>query len=356
MNFRQRYPHILERFERFWQGADTDRPVLFITAPREDPGASVPKPAWEKPEDRVLPENMLAVARWRLAHTTYLAEGYPHFFANYGPGILHGCIGGEADFTSPNTTWFPQFLSDVEEFPSLRFHPEGKWWKLIRASTQALLEELGDELVVSFTDIGGAADIIASAVGTEQLLFDCVERPEVVKAAVDHCHKLWTEAYELDYSYIAPHQDVTTPWWPAVSPGRTYMTQCDFNSMISPRVFSDLFAHQLGETWRSLDHGCFHLDGIGTEVHVPALVGEGGLRCIQWVPASGTSALLHAPMLRQIQEAGVNITFGINPEELEQAIRAFDCGRLMVSVDCASVAEGKRLVEDALRWTADRKG
>ena len=356
MQFAERYPEILERFRRFWEGADTDRPVLFISAPREDPDRSVPKPAWEKPEDRVLPENMVAVARWRLARTTYLAEGYPHYFANYGPGILHGCIGGEADFTAPDTVWFPQFLTDIEEFTSLRFLPEGKWWSLIRASTEALFEEVGEEIVVSFTDIGGAADIIASAVGTEQLLFDCVERPAAVKAAVEHCHKLWMEAYELNYSYLRPHQDVTTPWWPVVSPGRTYMTQCDFNAMISPQAFADLFAGELGAIWRALDDACYHLDGIGTEPHVPALLGQGNLKCVQWVPAPGTSALLHAPMLRQIQEAGVNITFGLNPEEVEQAIRAFDPRRLMVSVDCESVAEAKKLIEEAKRWTADRRG
>jgi hypothetical protein len=217
-----------------------------------------------------------------------------------------------------------------------------------------VLGELGGELVFSFTDIGGAADILASAVGTEQLLLDVIERPEVVKAAVDHCHKLWMKAYQLNYSYIAPHQDVTTPWWPVVSRGKTYMTQCDFNSMISPKLFSELLADELGEIWRSMDHGCFHLDGIGTEVHVPALLRQDGLRCVQWVPQPGTSAMLHAPMLRQIQEAGVCITFNIKPEEVEQACLAFDPRRLMLHVDCESVAEGELLIEDTLWWCERR--
>jgi hypothetical protein len=350
MNFAERFPGIVERFDRFWRGEDTDRPVLFITAPREDTGTSVGPPEYRNPADRVLPDNVVAAARYRLARTSYVAEGYPHFFVNYGPGILHGCIGGEADFSSPDTVWFPRFLEDIEEFTRLRFHPEDRCWSLIRESTLRLLEELGDELVVSFADLGGAADILASAVTTEQLLFDIIERPGAVKGALDHCHKLWMEAYELDYSYLHPHQDVTTPWWPVLSDGRTYMTQCDFNAMISPRIFSDLFVDELGEVWRALDHGCFHLDGIGTEAHVPALVGEGGLKCIQWVPAAGTSALRHAAMLRQIQEAGVSITFGIRLEEVEQACGLFDPRRLMLVVDCESVAQGKQLVQDTVRW------
>lgn len=356
MRFAERYPEILERFERFWEGAETDRPVMFITAPKDEPDTSVPEPSWPRPEDRVLPENMVASARWRLAVTAYLAEGYPHFFVNYGPGILHGCIGGDADFTHEDTVWFPEFLSDIEEFTSLQFHPEGKWWSMIRATTEALLEELGEELVVSFTDIGGAADILASAVGSEQLLFDVVDRPEVVKAAVDHCQKLWLEAYELNYSYLRPHQDVTTPWWPVLARGTTYMTQCDFNAMISPEVFEELFAEELWTLWQHFEYPCYHLDGVGTEVQVPALLKPGTLRCLQWVPEPGTSALLHAPMLRQIQEAGVNVTFAIQPEELEQTIRALDPRRLMLYIGCESEAQGRALIEEARRLTADRQG
>ena len=354
MQFCERFPDIIARFERFWKGEDTDRPVLFITAPKDEPDTCVRPPELARPEDRVLPGYMVAQARHRLATTAHIAEGYPHFFVNFGPGILHGCIGGEPDFSSTATTWFPPFLSDIEQFTSLRFQPEGKWWKRIMACTNGLLEEVGDELVVSITDLGGAADILASAVGTEQLLFDVVERPEAVKAAVGHCHAMWMEAYEINYATIAAKQDVSTPWWPVVSRGRTYMTQSDFNSMIGPAVFADLFAEELGEIYGSLDNGAFHLDGIGTEVHVRTLVALENLNCIQWVPEPGTSALRHAGMLREIQKAGVSVTFGIEPGEVEAACGEFDPRRLMLSVSCESEGEARRLVEDTLRWCKGR--
>jgi hypothetical protein len=293
---------------------------------------------------------MVAWARHWLAGTAFLAEGYPHNFTNFGPGVLHACIGGEADFSHWDTTWFPEFLSDISEFERLRFDPHGKWWTAIRRATNALLDELGDELVVSIADLGGGADILASAVGTQQLLFDVVERPEVVKRAVDHCHTLWMQAYEDNVSWFAGRQDVTTPWWPVLSRGRTYMTQCDFNSMISPRVFADLFADELGAICRKLDNGAFHLDGIGTEVHVPALLAQQGLHCIQWVPEPNTSALRHKRMLREIQEAGVSVTFGLRPEEVETACRELDHRRLMLNVWCQSEAEARALIENTLRW------
>jgi hypothetical protein len=350
MNFADRYPQICERFDRFWQGADTDRPLLFITSPKDSPDSSIPRPELDRPEDRVLPDKIVAQARYGLAHTAYHAEGYPHCFGNFGPGVLHACIGGDADFSSMNTVWFPQFLSDIEEFMNLRFQPEGRWWTAITQATNALLHELGEDVLVSFTDIGGCADILASAVGTEQLLIDVVERPEVVRRAVEHCHALWMQAYEANYQLFVGRQDVTTPWWPVVSRGRTYMTQCDFNAMISPKVFRDLFAGELGAVFAKLDHGCFHLDGIGTEVQVPALLAQDGLCCIQWVPEPGTSPLKHSKMLREIQEAGVSVTFALNPDEVERACREFDPRRLMVRVECESEAQARELIENTLRW------
>jgi hypothetical protein len=350
MRFCETYPEVCERFDRFWRGADTDRPVLFITSPKDNPDDSVPPWQLDRPEDRVLPEKILAQARHRLANTAYHAEGYPHFFANFGPGVLHACIGGDADFSSMDTTWFPQFLSDIEEFMGLRFQPEGKWWTAIERATNALFDELGEELVLAFTDIGGCADILASAVGTEQLLIDVIERPEAVKRAVDHCHGLWVEAYEANYQWFVGRQDVTTPWWPVISRGRTYMTQCDFNALVSPKVFGDLFANELGAIYAELDNGCFHLDGIGTEVQVPALVAQAGLHCVQWVPEPGTSALKHRKMLREIQEAGVAVTFVLRPEEVETACREFDPRRLMLNVGCESEAQARELIENTLRW------
>ena len=115
-------------------------------------------------------------------------------------------------------------------------------------------------------------------------------------------------------------------------------------------MFADLFADELGEIYKSLDNGCFHLDGIGTEWHVPALLAQEGLHCIQWVPEPGTSALKHKKMLREIQEAGVNITFLIRPEEVEIACREFDHRRLFLVVECAGEAQAKELVENTRRW------
>jgi hypothetical protein len=350
MQFAQRYPAIMARFDRFWKGEETDRPLLHLSAPKDEPDTSVPPPP--HPDDaslRVLPEYMVAAARHRLATTAYFAEGFPHVFVNFGPGVLHGCIGGDLDLSHWDTTWFPPFLSDITEFTSLQFQPNGKWWPRVMRATEALLDEVGDEMVISNTDIGGCGDVVASAVG-RQILVDIADRPEAVKAAVDHCHGLWLEAYEDNYRLLHQKQDITSPWWPIISRGRTYMTQCDINALISPQAFSCIFLDDLAGLFQHLDHGAYHLDGIGTEGHVPALVAQPGLHCIQWVPAPGTSALRHAEMLRGIQDAGVNVTFNAAPSDVEEMCRVFDRRRLYLNIGCESEAQAKCLLENVPRW------
>jgi hypothetical protein len=60
-------------------------------------------------------------------------------------------------------------------------------------------------------------------------------------------------------------------------------------------------------------------------------------------------------MLREIQEAGVSITFAISPEEVEQACREFDPRRLFLVVGCESEGQARELVENAVRWCEGRK-
>ncbi len=346
MEFREKYPETLARFEKFWRGEDTDRPVLVLTYAQD---GSVTPPHYDQPGDRLKPEAMLAKARHKLARSGHVAEGFPHFFVNYGPGVLHACIGGELEVRDERTIWFPHFLHELEDFGKLEFQPEGRWWSTIRETTQLLLDEVGDEMVVSYTDIGGNGDVLASARGTEAFLLDCAMKPEVVKPAMAHVHNLWMAAYNDLHELLAGGQDVFSAWYHVLSPRRTYMTQCDFNAMIGPDMFSDLFAPELAATYRELDNPAFHLDGLNTETHVPALI-KAGVQCIQWTPAPGSSPVDHVKMLREIQEAGVSVTTGLCDDgDLETLCRELDPRRLCLLGGAGSREKAEAMVETALR-------
>ena len=93
MKFKEKHPDILKRYEAFWSGGEADRPVMYMAFPNER-SESVAPPEYAEPIDRLKPEIMVARARHKLATTDYFAEGFPHWFVNYGPGVLHACITG----------------------------------------------------------------------------------------------------------------------------------------------------------------------------------------------------------------------------------------------------------------------
>jgi hypothetical protein len=131
------------------------------------------------------------------------------------------------------------------------------------------------------------------------------------------------------------------------------MTQCDFNAMIGPDMFRELFAPELAATYRELDNPAFHLDGLNTECHVPALI-DAGVQCIQWTPGPIGSPLKHLDMLKGIQAAGRSVTFSIgSEEELETVCRELDHRRLLLLIEgkgvCPDRATAERMVETALR-------
>jgi hypothetical protein len=360
VKFEQKYPETLNRYERFWSGAETDRPVMYMSFPKENPDGSVKPPEYAEPIDRLKPEVMLARARYKLATTDYHAEGFPHWFVNYGPGVLHACLtGGDLHVRDERTIWFPHFLEELEDFEKLDFEAEGKWWSTILESTRLLLAEVGEEMVISYTDIGGGGDILASARGTEAFLLDCAMKPEVVRAAMKRVNELWLRAFESNHRALSEGQDVFSPWYRTLSAGRTYMTQCDFNAMIGPDMFADLFAPDLAGIYSTLDHSAFHLDGLNTEHHVPALI-EAGVDCIQWTPGPIGSPLKHIEMLKEIQAAGRAVTIGVgNERELETVCRELDHRRLLLLIEGKSVCPDRqtaeKLVETALRF-CEKKG
>ena len=68
------------------------------------------------------------------------------------------------------------------------------------------------------------------------------------------------------------------------------------------------------------------------------------------LPAPGTSAQRHERMVREIQEAGLSVTFVLTPEEVDQASKELDRRRLFLNVSCESEAQARELVENTLRW------
>ncbi|MCD6303120.1 MAG: hypothetical protein J7M15_06335 [Anaerolineae bacterium] len=281
------WARIMEDYAAWW-AHELDRPLVQITGVQPDPNEDYPPvPAfWTNFGSEVTPDE-LAERVWRqMTARRFYGDAFPHVFVNYGPGIAAAFMGARLNSVD-ETVWF----EPAQEIPidqlALHYDPDNAWWQRIQDVSRALVERMGSQVQISHSDIGGNLDILASFRTTQQLLLDLYDAPDEVERLVNEITEAWIRYYDVLDGIIRPGCPGTAPWAPIWADGTTYMLQCDFSYMISPRMFERFVLPDLEACCEHLSHGFYHLDGPGEIPHVDLLLGIDRLRGIQWVPGDG---------------------------------------------------------------------
>ena len=99
------------------------------------------------------------------------------------------------------------------------------------------------------------------------------------------------------------------------------MLQCDFAYMISPQHFDRFVVPDLTRCCDTLDHGFYHLDGIGQLSHVDSLLRIERLRGIQWIPAGQPTPGQWLDLLAKIRDAGKLVQLYVEPDDARTIVR-----------------------------------
>lgn len=283
------WERIRRDYTLWWQG-ELERPLIYL-ALREEEAAQVPRVkrflANYPPE---VPAQQICEEFDRFLQTArYLADAFPHWFINFGAGILAGFIGGNVE-PRPDTTWFnPARLRDIEDIRP-RFDPDSFWWKRVVDVTRSACQYWEGQVAISHTDLGGTLDVVASLRSTQGLLADLINAPGEVERVIRETSEIWRYCYDCLTDIISPYCPGTVPWAPSWSASRTYMLQCDFSYMVSPDMFERFVLPELQTCCNFLDDAFYHLDGVGALPHLDMLLGIESLKGIQWVPGAGKPA------------------------------------------------------------------
>ena len=125
------------------------------------------------------------------------------------------------------------------------------------------------------------------------------------------------------YTIIGKTQRGTTNWAAIWSPERTYMHQCDFSYMISPRMFERFVLPDLAACFDSVNHNFYHLDGKGQIPQLDVLLSMENLAGIQWIPGTGQpEAYQWLPLLKRIRDAGKLCQVFVNAEGLKPLLKS----------------------------------
>ncbi len=352
-----RWEKIKHDSENWWRG-ELGRPLIQICLKGRNPGREEPKlPYFEFASfyDLSVPaEKIIDRMDFELSRTKFMGDAFPHFWPNFGPGVIAAFLGCKLE-NGKNTTWFyPENLPDIGSL-SFKFNPENIWFKRICDIIRAGQERWGNSVQIGMTDLGGNLDILSSFRPSENLLLDLYDSPGEVERLTWEAHRAWWDYF---LSFIEIQQSTNhgcTAWAPIFSAGSYYMLQCDFSYMISPVMFEEFVRPELEATIKKLDNPFYHLDGVGELPHLPLLLQMKELKGIQWVPGDGRPDVTHWPeVYRQILAAGkltqiFSLQYEGNPIELldvlSDRLGTVDNIVYMIEADISHEAEAEKLLE-----------
>lgn len=287
---KNRMEAVINTHERWWRG-ELDRPlvkgVVGDVYPRSHI-AQAPAPNQTNCHDfSWTAEQIIDAVDSQLSTQEYIGDGYPCMGMDYfGPGILAAFCGARLDNSSGRVWFFPP-----EEDPELsqvhvKYDPDNVWSRRIKDIYRAGLKRWNGSVIMSFPDLGGVMDVVASMVGTENLLYALVDEPEEVERLVKQTQQAWYDAYN-DFAEVLKPQGAYTDWNGLLSRDPAYVIQCDFCYMMGPEMFRRFVLPTLQEDTRRLTNTIYHLDGIGELPHLDQILSIPELNAVQWVYGAG---------------------------------------------------------------------
>ena len=222
-----------------------------------------------------------------LSHRVYPADILPIADTDIGPGSLSLYLGCQAGFAD-HTVWFHPCMTDLKAHPPLVFSTEQKWWKTHYAILQQCLKASRGRFLVPCPDLVEGLDILASIRGTQELLIEMLENPELIHTRLEQISTAWSVAYESIYDLIKD-QDGGCSYgafrlW---APGRVAKIQCDCSAMISPATFREFVFPYLNQQCNCLDYSMYHLDGTQCMCHLEQVLAIENLTAVEWTPQTG---------------------------------------------------------------------
>jgi len=276
----------------WWRG-ELDRPLVHVQAKLHPlPEHSMPRaPLLSQAscaDFSISPEALIDRLDAELSQYEFWGDAYPMVnFNSFGPGVAAAFCGAKLDNSNGSVWFFPAEKKPIEEI-SIRYDPESIWVKRIKAIYRAGGEKWQGNVLLSIPDLGGVMDIVATFVGTENLLMALYDAPDEVKRLTNEAHTAFMDAYcDLSRTLAEIKNPGFSNWDGLYSETPSYVTQSDFSYMVGPDMFREFIFDDLQLSCRELDNVIYHMDGIGQLPHLPHLLSMENLKAIQWVPGEG---------------------------------------------------------------------
>lgn len=352
--YREDMDAVRARLTAWWNGKDLGRPMMHVTAPREEPLERIEvmpePPGWltsYSTRDFAYRVNLSARA---CVSTCFLGEAVPFVCPDLAPNCLAlylGCVGEETE----GTVWCRPCMTRPEE-ARFDYDPANFYWDFTLRLGREQLRIGKGKFLIQFPDLIEGLDTLAAMRGTPALLTDLVERPDWVHGCLRQITDRYFRYYDVLYDMFRDEVGGSIFW--AWAPGRMVKLQCDFSAMIGPDTFAEFMAPVLTEMTERTSYSMYHLDGPGAIAHLDVLLSVPRLDMIQWTPGAGMPPPDDAcwwPLYHRILEGGKKV-FMVECRSIDQ-IKAMrrefgpELNQFLISMCAGSPQEADAVIDAA---------
>lgn len=317
---------IKSRYKSWWKQENTDRPLFYMHV-HENGGIDESR-YFKNPEERWLNiGKILDYEEKKMSESIFPAETYPAVTASLGPGSLATFLGSEPGFTM-ETVWYSPCFQDISE-ADITFNKDSGWWQWTCDFTRTAVERSDGKYLVEIPDLIENFDILASLLGTENLLYGTFDCPQEIHRLQNKLLPAWFEAFNHLYALVRDEEGgMSWGGFGVWAPGRFAKIQCDISLMLSAGMFGEFVLPYLKEQCDGLDYSLYHLDGPEALKHLDHILTIEALGAIQWQPGAGAPDAIDPcwyDVQRKILNAGKSIVVFIKPyvPDLVNRLEAF---------------------------------
>jgi hypothetical protein len=315
--------------------------------PPRDPTPHLPEPqtAWERHTD---PDWFAWNQRLSLAAQPYPADNLPIAHVELGCVQLAAAFGAEPDFDE-RTVWYNDVNREPDAYPALILTKDEPWWRAYKGMMLKAVEISQGDYLVGMPAFGSNLDVLAELRGTQNLLYDLVDRPGWVHQKLEEVNQAFFAAYDDYYAHIrlADGSSAYT-YFQLWGPGRVSQVQCDFSAMISPAMFETYVVPPLQRQCAWLDYSLYHLDGPHCICHLDALLAIPELDAVQWTPGAGQPGAGNSQwygLYERVLNASKSVQIlGASVLEAKRILETFGCKGVYLSVNVESKAKAGEII------------
>ncbi|MEK6794313.1 MAG: hypothetical protein AABZ39_06030 [Spirochaetota bacterium] len=336
-----RMPAITSRIANWWECGEQEHPCIIATVAPKSEG-----PSHDMTEHWMNVDGIIARTMHRIDNTRYYGEAVPYHYLDLGASAMACTLGGRVEFVDTTTIWSHPSLNSLEAAADLIRDRTNPYYRLlIDTARRSAACAQGHHFIAPYA-LGGLLDTIAGLYGTEPMLIDMLERPSLLKKALENMKRVWIDSFNEIASVISSGDHGGIGWAGVWAPGTTFPVQEDCSYMFSADMFREFCVPHLADIFDAMDYPFYHLDGIGAIVHLDALLEMKDLKAIQWQPGAGKERLHQwYDLIRRIIDAGKACQVYAHADEVDDLVKNVGANGLLVICNCRDESTAHELME-----------